>query len=216
MNHSGLSCKCDLSVCLEIKLLPFCSLITAALWELPAQACSHLVVQQGVQALPVAFDLGGDVFILQHHARDAALPPLCKPKAMDALVRVGTSMGSSTWLTQRAHRKAQQRKRDTQRRHQAPTQVHVNSSRSLGIGDVLVHRVEDLLFDLGDGITVQHLHRDLWTVLVVWIDAVQDLGAKEKHTIPLRASHRSRATGTWVSGDGLMVGLDGLSGLLQP
>lgn len=168
----------------------------AAFWELPTQACSHLVVQQGVQSLPVAFNLGGDVFILQHHACDAALPPLCKAEAMDALLRGGTAMGSSTWLTQRAHRNAQQVKRDTQRRHQAPTQIHVNSSRSLGIGDVLVHRIKDFLFDLGDGITVQHLHRDLWTVLVVWIHTVQDLGRKEKHTIPLRAPHRSRTTGT--------------------
>lgn len=55
---------------------------------------------------------------------------------------------------------------------EAPTQVHVNSSRSLRIRDVFVHCIEDLLFDLSDGITVQHLHRDLWTVLVIRIDAV--------------------------------------------
>lgn len=65
----------------------------------------------------------------------------------------------------------------------APTQVHVNRSWSLGVGDILVHGIEDLLFDLSDGITVQHLHRDLWAVLVVWVHAVQDLERKGNHTI---------------------------------
>lgn len=56
-----------------------------------------------------------------------------------------------------------------------PTQIHVNSPRPLGVGHVLVDGIENLLFDLRDGVTVQHLHWDLRTVLVVRVDAVQDL-----------------------------------------
>lgn len=56
-----------------------------------------------------------------------------------------------------------------------PTQVHVNGPRPLGVGHVLIDGIEDLLLDLCDGVTVQHLHWDLRTVLIVGVDAVQDL-----------------------------------------
>lgn len=35
----------------------------------------YLVVQQRVQPLPVVFDLGGDVLVLQHHASHSPLTP---------------------------------------------------------------------------------------------------------------------------------------------
>lgn len=58
-----------------------------------------------------------------------------------------------------------------------PTQVHVHGPRPLRVGHVLVDGVKDLLLDLRDGVTVQHLHWDLRAVLVVGVDAVQDLQA---------------------------------------
>ncbi|TKC38840.1 hypothetical protein EI555_007718, partial [Monodon monoceros] len=42
-------------------------------------------------------------------------------------------------------------------------------------GAAEAYGIENLLFDLRDGVTVQHLHWDLRTVLVVRVDAVQDL-----------------------------------------
>lgn len=59
-----------------INFLLLSSSLLAAFWELSAGLLPHLIVHQGVQALPVALDLGGDVFILQHHPSDPALPPL--------------------------------------------------------------------------------------------------------------------------------------------
>lgn len=35
----------------------------------------YLVVQQRVEPLPVVFDLGGDVLVLQHHASHSPLTP---------------------------------------------------------------------------------------------------------------------------------------------
>lgn len=35
----------------------------------------YLVVQQRVEPLPVIFDLGGDVLVLQHHASHSPLTP---------------------------------------------------------------------------------------------------------------------------------------------
>lgn len=52
------------------------------------------------------------------------------------------------------------------------TEVHVDSTRPLGVGHVLVNSVQDLLLHLCDGVTVQHLDWNLWTVFVVRIDAV--------------------------------------------
>ena len=48
-------------------------------------------MHQGVQALPVSFNLGGDVFILQDDTSYPALPPFCgrgKNQA-DMMVREG-------------------------------------------------------------------------------------------------------------------------------
>lgn len=56
------------------------------------------------------------------------------------------------------------------------TQVHVDGAGPLGVGHVLVNGVQDLLLHLCDGVAVEHLHRNLWAVFVVRIDAVQDLG----------------------------------------
>lgn len=55
------------------------------------------------------------------------------------------------------------------------TKIHVYSTWSLRIGHVLVNSVQYLLLHLGNGVTVQHLHRNLRTVLVVWVHTVQDL-----------------------------------------
>lgn len=41
--------------------------------------------------------------------------------------------------------------------------------------DVLVDGVQDLLLDLADGITVQHLHLDLWAFLILRMDTVHHL-----------------------------------------
>ena len=60
--------------------LKFCFSFLAS-WQLSGSCLlgllSYLIVHQGVQALPISFNLGGDVFILQDHTRYPALPPLC-------------------------------------------------------------------------------------------------------------------------------------------
>lgn len=60
----------------------------------------------------------------------------------------------------------------------AVTEVHVDGAGPLGVGHVLVHGVQDLLLDLGDGVAVQHLHRDLRAVFIVRVHAVQDLSCR--------------------------------------
>lgn len=60
------------------------------------------------------------------------------------------------------------------------TQVHVDGTRPLRIRHVLVNGVQDLLLHLGDGVTVQHLHWNLWAVFVVGVHTVEDLGRREQ------------------------------------
>lgn len=45
----------------------------------------------------------------------------------------------------------------------------------MGVRDVLVDGVQDFLLHLADGITVQHLHLDLWAFLILRMDAVHHL-----------------------------------------
>ena len=59
------------------------------------------------------------------------------------------------------------------------TQVHVDSTRPLRVGHVLVDGVEYLLLHLGDGVTVQHLDWNLRAVFVVGVHAVQNLGCRK-------------------------------------
>ena len=40
----------------------------------------YLVVGQHVESLPVSFDLGGEVFVLQNRALSSALAPFCQKK----------------------------------------------------------------------------------------------------------------------------------------
>ena len=60
-----------------------------------------------------------------------------------------------------------------------PTQVHVGGLLAVGVGDVLVDGVQDLLLHLADGVTVQHLHLDLWALLILRVDTVHHLGGGE-------------------------------------
>lgn len=53
-----------------------------------------------------------------------------------------------------------------------PTEVHVDSTWPLRIGHVLVNSIQYLLLHLGDGVTVQHLYWNLWTVFIVWVHTV--------------------------------------------
>lgn len=48
----------------------------------------------------------------------------------------------------------------------------------MGVWNVLVDGVQDLLLHLADGITVQRLHLDLWALLILWMDAVHHLEQK--------------------------------------
>lgn len=41
--------------------------------------------------------------------------------------------------------------------------------------DVLVDGIQYLLLHLANGVTVQHLNLDLWTLLILWMDAVHHL-----------------------------------------
>lgn len=50
----------------------------------------------------------------------------------------------------------------------------------MGVWHVLVDGIEDLLLHLADGVTVQHLHLDLWAFLILRMDAVHHL--KQKYT----------------------------------
>lgn len=60
------------------------------------------------------------------------------------------------------------------------TQVHVRGLLPVGVGHVLVDGVQDLLLHLADGVTVQHLHLDLWALLVVRVDAVHHLREEDQ------------------------------------
>lgn len=53
---------------------------------------SHLIVEQHVEPLPVSFDLGGDVLVLQDHALPSTLAPLCNEQTH----RLDTQTGSVT------------------------------------------------------------------------------------------------------------------------
>lgn len=60
------------------------------------------------------------------------------------------------------------------------TEVHVCSPRPQRERHVLVHGIQDLLLHLRNGVTVQHLDRDLWAVLVVRVHAAQRLDHPER------------------------------------
>lgn len=60
------------------------------------------------------------------------------------------------------------------------TEVHVDGTWPLRIGHVLVNRVQYLLLYLGDGVAVQHLDRNLWAVLIVWVHTIQGLDCTEE------------------------------------
>lgn len=62
------------------------------------------------------------------------------------------------------------------------TEVHVDSTRPLRVGHVLVNSIEYLFLHLCDGVTVQHLYWDFWTVFIVWVHTVEDLGERKKIT----------------------------------
>lgn len=49
----------------------------------------------------------------------------------------------------------------------------------MGAGHVLEDGIEDFLLDLGDGVTIQDLHRDLGAVHIVGVDAAQDLRERQ-------------------------------------
>ena len=69
-------------------------------------------------------------------------------------------------------------------RTESLTQVHVGGLLPVGVGDVLVDGIQDLLLHLADGVAVQHLHLDLGALLVLGVDAVHHL---ETHkTTPYR------------------------------
>lgn len=57
----------------------------------------------------------------------------------------------------------------------------------MGVGHVLVDGVQDLLLHLADGVAVEHLHLDLWALLVLRVDAVHHLrgwgGEEEKQGV---------------------------------
>lgn len=55
------------------------------------------------------------------------------------------------------------------------TQVHVGGFEAMGVWDILVDGVQDLLLHLAYGITVQHLYLDLWALLILWMDTVHHL-----------------------------------------
>lgn len=61
------------------------------------------------------------------------------------------------------------------------TKVHVSSFGTLGIGHSFVDSIQQLLFHLCDGITVQHLDRNLWRVLVLRIHTVEGLQRGRKN-----------------------------------
>lgn len=55
------------------------------------------------------------------------------------------------------------------------TQVHVGGFKAMRMRDILVDGVQDLLLDLADGITVEHLYLDLWALLILRMDTVHHL-----------------------------------------
>lgn len=52
----------------------------------------------------------------------------------------------------------------------------------MGMWDVFIDGVQDLLLHLADGVTVQHLHLDLWGLLILWVDTVYHLDGKYNKT----------------------------------
>lgn len=50
------------------------------------QSQSYLIMEQHVQPLPVAFDLSGDVLVLQDHALSSTLAPLCDCREKNILL----------------------------------------------------------------------------------------------------------------------------------
>lgn len=72
------------------------------------------------------------------------------------------------------------------------TEIHVCSPRSLWVGHVLVHRIQDLLLYLGNGVTVEHLDRDFWAVLIVRVHTAQRLGIQNGGGRERRGSKRKR------------------------
>lgn len=62
------------------------------------------------------------------------------------------------------------------------TQVHIRSLGPLWVGAALVHSIEQLLFDLSDGVTVQTLDRHLLGILILWVYTVQRLVSKQVET----------------------------------
>lgn len=62
------------------------------------------------------------------------------------------------------------------------TQIHIRGLGSLWIGAALVYSVEQLLFDLSDGVAVQTLDRHLGGILILWVYTVQCLAEKQVQT----------------------------------
>lgn len=48
----------------------------------------------------------------------------------------------------------------------------------MGVWDILVDGIQDLLLHLAYSITVQHLYLDLWALLILWMDTVHHLWHK--------------------------------------
>lgn len=59
------------------------------------------------------------------------------------------------------------------------TQIHVLSFGALRVWNTLVHSIQQLVFGLGDAITVKNLHRDLGTALALRAHTMQSLRVKE-------------------------------------
>lgn len=70
------------------------------------------------------------------------------------------------------------------------TQVHVLSFGALRVWDTLVHSIQQLVFGLGDAVTVENLHRDLSTALALRAHTMKSLRVKEpQHQSGARLLH---------------------------
>lgn len=76
------------------------------------------------------------------------------------------------------------------------TQVHVCSLGPVGAGHVLEDGVQNLLFDLSDGVAVEDLHWDLGAVGTVWADTTQDLGERGEEVSAGRSVESPGTTGS--------------------
>ena len=78
------------------------------------------------------------------------------------------------------------------------TQVHVPSLGPLGVGDALVHGIQQLLLDLRHRVTVQPLYRHLGRVLILGVYAVQGLRMGEREISSLRLAGQWAGKGVWT------------------